>query len=74
VNALGDLFIADSLSALVRRVDLNHATLTTVIGAPKLAGVRLGPLPAQLGSPTALALTPDGSLLVVSESAILVAH
>lgn len=74
VDALGDLFVADSLNALVRRVDLKASTMTTVIGVPKLAGVRLGPLPAQLGSPTAVALAPDGSLLVVSESAVLVAH
>jgi hypothetical protein len=31
-------------------------------------------LPAQLGAPTALALTPDAHLLVLSESALLVAH
>ena len=51
-----------------------HATVSTVIGTLNGNGVALGPLPAQLGPPTALALTPDARLLLASESALLIAH
>src|SRR6185312_11132137 len=74
VDGLGDLFVADTLNSLVRRIDLAHATVSTVIGTLAGNGVMLGPLPAQLGPPTALALTPDARLLVASESSLLVAH
>ena len=74
VDGLGDLFVADALDYAVRRVDLNAAMVSTVIGTPTVSGVTPGPLPAQLGQPTALALTSDARLLVASESAILIAH
>ncbi len=74
VDGVGDLYVGDSLNGVVRRIDLKGGTVSTVIGALKQSGVRTGPLPAQLGQPTALALTPDAQLLVVSENALLVAH
>ena len=74
VDAVGDLFVGDTLNALVRHVDLGSGVVSTVVGAVGKSGVRLGPLPAQLGPPTALALTPDAHLLLVSEDSLLVAH
>ncbi|HEY5146302.1 MAG TPA: hypothetical protein VII82_06030, partial [Polyangiaceae bacterium] len=74
VNDLGDLFVADTGNNAVRHVDLSSGTVTTVIGSPDLPGVKLGTLPAQIALPTAIALTPGGSLLVVSENSVLVAH
>ncbi len=73
-NDLGDLFVSDTGNNAVRHVDLASDTVTTVIGSPNLPGVRLGPLPAQLTLPSAVALTPAGSLLVVSENSVLIAH
>jgi sugar lactone lactonase YvrE len=74
VDGLGHLFVADQLNALVRRVDLAPAQVTTLIGTVGLPGVRLGPLPAQLGPAAAIALTPEGQLLVISENSLLIAR
>jgi WD40 repeat protein len=74
VNDLGDLFVADTGNNVVRHVDLSSGTVTTVIGSPDLPGVKLGTLPAQITLPSAIALTPGGSLLVVSENSVLIAH
>jgi DNA-binding beta-propeller fold protein YncE len=70
----GDLFVSDLLNDTVRHVDVSNGTVTTVIGTTAASGVLLGPLPARLTKPSALALVPSGGLLVVSENAILVAH
>jgi sugar lactone lactonase YvrE len=73
-DGVGDLFVGDSLNDLVRHVDVPSATVSTIIGVSRRPGVKLGPLPAQLTNPQALALTPSGGLLVISENAILLAH
>ena len=73
-NGLGDLFVSDTGNNAVRHIDLPTAAVTTTLGSPPLPGVRLGPLPAQLTAPAALALTPGGHLLVVSENSVLIAH
>jgi sugar lactone lactonase YvrE len=73
-NDLGDLFVSDTSNNAVRHVRLSDDTVTTVIGLPAVPGVSLGPLPAQLTLPSAVALTPKGSLLVVSENSVLIAH
>ncbi len=74
VNQLGDLFVADTNNDAVRHVDTSSHEVTTVIGSPGLPGVKLGPLPAQITLPSAVALTSAGTLLVVSESTVLIAH
>ena len=74
VDAVGDLFVGDTLNGLVRHVDLAHGFVNTVVGAIGKSGVQVGPLPAQIGPPTALALTPDAHLLIVSENSLLEAH
>jgi sugar lactone lactonase YvrE len=73
-DGVGDLFVGDTLNHVVRRIDLAHGMVTTPVGVVGKVGVAPGPLPAQLGVPTALALTPDAHLLIASENAILVAH
>jgi DNA-binding beta-propeller fold protein YncE len=73
-DGAGDVFVADSFNGTVRRVDPATGAVTTAIGTLDASGVRTGPLPAQLSKPSALALTPGGGLLVVSENAVLVAH
>jgi sugar lactone lactonase YvrE len=73
-NDLGDLFVSDTNNNAVRHVALSSGTVTTVIGSPALPGVKLGPLPAQITRPSAIALTPQGALLLVSENSVLIAH
>ncbi|HEX6838648.1 MAG TPA: hypothetical protein VF334_18850 [Polyangia bacterium] len=73
-DGVGDIFVGDTLNDLVRRIDVVHGMVTTPIGVVGKPGVRPGPLPAQLGPPTAVALTPDAKLLIASENAILEAH
>jgi sugar lactone lactonase YvrE len=73
-NDLGDVFVADTSNGLVRHVDAANLAVTTVIGSRGLAGVKLGALPAQISSPSAVALTRTGTLLVISENAVLIAH
>jgi sugar lactone lactonase YvrE len=73
-DGIGDVFVSDPNNNAVRHVDVSTGAVTTVIGSPSLPGVKLGPLPAQLTLPSAVALTPGGSLLVVSENSVLIAH
>lgn len=73
-DQLGNVFVSDSQNNTVRRIDVSTGTVTTVVGAVADPGVRLGPLPAQLTQPSALALTPSGALLIVSENSVLIAH
>ena len=74
IDGAGDLWVADSFNNEVRHVDLASAAVTTVIGTLTPYGVALGPLPARLAQPTAMALTASGALILVSENALLMAH
>ena len=73
-NTLGDVFVSDSANNLVRRLDALRGAVVTVIGTLAAPGVKPGALPAQLTLPSALALTPSGDLLLVSENSVLIAH
>jgi DNA-binding beta-propeller fold protein YncE len=73
-DGLGDVFVADSYNHVVRWIDAPRAEVRTFLGGGDTFGVRLGPLPAQLARPSALALTPSGAVLVASENAILIAR
>jgi sugar lactone lactonase YvrE len=73
-HASGYLFVSDLGNDTVRRVKLDDGVVTTVIGVAGRQGVVTGPLPAQLGRPLALTVTPDGELAVVSENTVLRAH
>ncbi|MFI5290786.1 MAG: hypothetical protein ACHQ17_14090, partial [Polyangia bacterium] len=74
VDGAGDLFVADSLNNSVRHIALATLAVTTVIGSNQASGVLLGPLPAQLSQPAAIALTPSGALALISENSLLLAH
>jgi hypothetical protein len=73
-DGAGDVFVSDLENNVVRHIDVASGRVTTVIGSLTVAGVRLGPLPAQLTQPGPLALTPSGNLLLVSENTLLVAR
>jgi DNA-binding beta-propeller fold protein YncE len=68
VAPTGELFIADSNNHVIRRVDSQNRTITTVVGNNSLGpgysgdfGVATG---AQLNSPGGVAIAPDGDLIV----------
>lgn len=73
-DGLGDAFVADNSNSLVRLVNTSTGEVTTIVGTLDASGVRLGPLPAQLARPAAIALTTSGGLLVTSENAVLLAR
>jgi DNA-binding beta-propeller fold protein YncE len=74
LDAAGGLYVADSLNGLVRKVSLDTGEVSTLAGDRTLTGVKPGPLPAQLGPPTAIAFTVRGELVVASENALLSIH
>ena len=66
VDASGQLFIADRNNDRIRQVNLDTGIITTLVGdaGPGFSG-DTGPVSlAQLDAPHALALAPDGSLIV----------
>jgi sugar lactone lactonase YvrE len=68
----GDVFVSDAYNNVVKRVSAAGET-RVLVGSLTLAGVQLGPLPAQLYRPGPLALDGDGRLAIVAEDTILVA-
>ncbi|HEY6454246.1 MAG TPA: SMP-30/gluconolactonase/LRE family protein [Steroidobacteraceae bacterium] len=66
--ATGDLYVADYLHNAVRRITAGNV-VTTVVGAPGISNVVLGPLPGGLSGPTSLTFIPGPALeLVISDS------
>jgi hypothetical protein len=55
-------------------VTIADGSVATVVGAIDGQGLRPGPLPAQLGESSAIGLTPEGTLVIVSENSILLAR
>jgi len=73
-DGAGNLFVSNTGNHTVQKVVIATGDVTTVVGAPGHAGVTLGPLPAGLNQPDALALGPNGELYIASENAMLVAQ
>ena len=75
VDGNGNLWVADTGNATIRKIALATGTVTTVIGVPGQHGVALGPLPASLNVPVSVSALADGSIIVVDqlENAVLVA-
>ena len=66
VNGSGDLFIADALGSVVREVNLNTGTITTVAGNGTQGDTGDGgpATAAELSGPTGLALDGSGDLMI----------
>jgi streptogramin lyase len=76
-DGTGNLYVADSFNATVRRIVLATGEVTTEIGRASQYGVVLGPLAsARLNGPEGLAAGPPGSLFItdIDENVVLVAH
>lgn len=69
LRADGTLFVADYRT--VRVVAMDGSQMITIVGNVDGWGVEPGPLPAQLGESTAMALTDEGTLVLAAENALL---
>ncbi len=70
-DGAGNVWVADQLNHAVRRI-VRRIVSTPVGNLNDVFGVELAPLPAQVGSPTGLALMPNGQLVVLDENAVLI--
>lgn len=67
LDGAGNLYFADTQNDIIRRVDANTKTITTVAGTPQTAGYRgdgTAATSAQLNLPLGLALDNSGNLLI----------
>ena len=67
----GNLYVADTLNHVIRKINLATRIVSTVVGNPNgIAGFKDGKAPAsQLSVPTALSLASDDSVLFIAEYA-----
>ncbi len=72
-DGVGNLYVADAFNHTLRKIRLANATVTTLAGLAKQAGVKLGALPARLSYPNGVAVLPTGAIFVstATENAIL---
>ena len=65
VDTKGNLYVADTGNSTIRKIALATGRVTTVVGVAGQGGVKLGPAPARLNQPTAVAVASTGELIVV---------
>jgi sugar lactone lactonase YvrE len=73
-DGAGNLYVADANT--IRKLAIETATVSTVIGSPDRVGVSLGALPASLNDSFGIAVLPTGELAIVdySENVVLIGH
>lgn len=73
MDGAGTLFISAWAGSAVRKIDLSTVTVSRFVGDPITPGIILGPLPAALKNPSALAVAPGGVLVIldVGENVVL---
>lgn len=69
----GTLFVADAWGHAVYTLDPATGVTTRLLGTPFLSGAFTGPFPAGLSSPTGLAFTPQGDLLITTGHGLMLA-
>jgi sugar lactone lactonase YvrE len=76
LDGAGHLLVADAGNHAIRRIDLATGTVTTPIGTPDRAGVKVGVLPGSLNRPMGVAIMPDGQIAIAesTENVILLAR
>jgi sugar lactone lactonase YvrE len=73
VDKAGNVYIADTGNSLVRRLEPTSGLVTTIAGIRGRFGVKLG-WPAGLNHPPAVVALPSGALVILDESAVLLAR
>lgn len=73
-DGMGNLYVADTNNATIRKVTLANGNVSTVVGVAGQSGIKLGQVPARLNHPWSLALSPIGELIVADpyENSILI--
>jgi hypothetical protein len=73
-DGAGNLYVADGNT--IRRVAIEAATVSSLIGSPGRFGVSFGALPASLNASRGIAVLPTGELAIVEarEDAVLIGH
>ncbi|MBI3131210.1 MAG: putative Ig domain-containing protein [Acidobacteria bacterium] len=72
-DGAGTLHVADAWGHAVFTVDTATGNTALLLGTPSLPGAFTGPFPAGLNSPTGLAFTPQGDLLVTTLNGLMLA-
>ncbi len=70
-DGAGNLFVADLSNSTTRKIQISNATVTTLVGIAGQKAVKLGPVPAVLNTPTAVAALPTGQLFILDENSVL---
>lgn len=70
VDALGNLYVADTGNATIRKIS-TRGTVSTVAGVAGRNGTVLGPLPGGLDKPQGMAVTDRNTLVVTSNNLLL---
>jgi hypothetical protein len=75
-DGAGNLYVADIGNATIRKIVIQTAAVSTVIGSAGQSGVSLGPLPASLAAPYGVVVLPAGDLAITdfSENLVLIGH
>jgi DNA-binding beta-propeller fold protein YncE len=73
---LRNLYVADSNNNTIRKVVVATGVVTTIVGVAGQAGVKLGPTPGGLNTPTDVAILPSGGFVIIDSAAssVLLAH
>ena len=70
MDSAGNVYVADSGNYTVRKVTPDGKA-STVVGQPGRRGIRLGPLPGALDTPTAIDIDADDTLYIATPGAVL---
>jgi sugar lactone lactonase YvrE len=71
VDSAGNLYVADTWNATVRKIVLTSYLVTTLVGVPdqpsmiEMSSITLGPLPARLNDPVDVTVASSGELVII---------
>ena len=74
LDGAGNLYVADTGNSTVRRIQISSGSVATVVGVAGQGEVKLGPPPAGLSQPVAVAVLPGGGLIILDENSVLSAQ
>jgi sugar lactone lactonase YvrE len=68
IDALGDVYVADTVNGTIRKIESSTANVSTVAGIARQTGFKPGPTPGRMNSPIGLAPLPGGGLVIVDNA------